>query len=160
MRATSLARRLLSFPRMTVSSVKFEEDELRGESLVVGVAVRGRSRCSRCDRKCPRYDRLGPRRWRHIDSGSWMVYLEARLWRVNCRRCGVVVEQVSWADPRSRFTRPFEELVAWLAQRCDKTAISDLTRIAWRTVGAIIERVVARHRAPIDWSKVTAIGHR
>jgi len=32
-----------------------------------------------------------------------------------------------------------------------------LMRIAWRTVGAIIERVVARHREPIDWTKVTAI---
>jgi transposase len=31
-------------------------------------------------------------------------------------------------------------------------------RIAWRTVGAIIERVVARHREPTDWTKVTAIG--
>ncbi len=157
MRATSLARRLLSFPRMSITSVAFEKDEGGGEGLVLGVALRGRSRCSRCCRKCPRYDQLKPRRWRSLDFGSWIVQLEARLWRVNCPRCGVVVEQVTWADPMSRFTRPFEELVGWLAQRCDKTAISAQLRIAWRTVGAIIERVVARRRQAIDWTKITAI---
>jgi transposase len=85
------------------------------------------------------------------------VFLEASLWRVNCRGCGIVVEEVTWADAGSRFTRRFEELVAWLAQRCDKTAIQHQMRIAWRTVGAIIERVVSRKREPVDWSQLRAI---
>ena len=154
MRAESVARRLLLFPRMSVRGVRFEADDLGDEAMV---AVRGRSRCSRCGRKCPRYDRLATRRWRHLDFGAWQVFLEAQLCRVECRRCGVNVEQVSWADARSRFTMPFEDLVAWLAQRSDKTAISTMLRIAWRTVGAIIERVVSRRREPIDWAEVDAI---
>ena len=157
MRAETVARRLLSFPRQSVGKVRFEADELGGEVLVLEVAVRGRPRCSRCGRRCPGYDRLKPRRWRHLDFGAWEVQLEATLCRVECGRCGVVVEQVSWAEPESRFTLHFEELVGWLAQRCDKTAISTMLRVAWRTVGTILERVVARHRAPIDWTKVTAI---
>ena len=157
MRAETVARRLLSFPRLSVGKVRFEVDEMGDESLVIGVSVRGRSRCSRCGRKCRGYDHLKPRRWRHLDFGAWTVFLEATLARVDCKRCGVVVEQVSWADASSRFTVHFEEQVAWLAKRCDKTAISTLLRIAWRSVGDIIERVVARHRTPIDWTKVTAI---
>lgn len=157
MRAISLTRRLLAFPRMSVRSTKFEQNAVGGACLVIGVAVRGSCRCSRCGRKRPGYDALGMRRWRHLDFGGWEVYLEAQLRRVQCRRCGIVVEQVSWADPSSRFTRPFEELVAWLAQRSDKTKITHELRIAWRTVGRIVERVVARHREPIDWSKVTGI---
>lgn len=157
MRATSVARRLLSFPRMIVKDVCFETDEVGDDILLVEVALRGRSRCSHCGRKCARYDRLKPRRWRHLDFGAWRVQLQAQLWRVDCSRCGVVVEQVSWADASSRFTHPFEDLAAWLAQRCDKTAIGQMLRIAWSTVGRIIERVVARRRAPIDWSEVTAI---
>jgi transposase len=157
MRAETVARRLLSFPRLSVGKVRFETGVLGGEMLVIHVAVRGRSRCSRCGRKCPGYDRLKPRRWRHLDFGAFEVQLEATLARVECRRCGVVVEQVGWADPESRFTLHFEELVGWLAQRCDKTAISQLLRIAWRTVGTIVDRVVARRRERIDWTKVTAI---
>src|SRR5678815_6136917 len=139
MRAETVARRLLSFPRLSVGKVRFETDELGDEVLVIEVAVRGRSRCSRCGRKCPGYDRLKPRRWRHLDFGAWQVHLEATLARVECSRCGVVVEQVSWAEPESRFTLHFEELVGWMAQRCDKTAISTMLRIAWRSVGTILE---------------------
>ena len=157
MRAESLARRLLSFARLSAGKVRFESDDLGGEVLVIEVAVRGRSRCSRCWRECPGYDRLPTRRWRHLDFGGWEVHLEASLARVECSLCGVVVEQVSWAEPESRFTLPFEELVGWLAQRCDKTAISTMLRIAWRSVGTILQRVVARHRVPIDWTKVAAI---
>jgi transposase len=156
-RATTVARRLLWCPRLSVRGLRFETDELDDEALVIDVAVRGRARCGRCGRKCPRYDWLATRRWRHLDFGAWRVFLEARLCRVQCRRCGVNVEQVSWADARSRFTKTFEDLVAWLAQRSDKTAISTMLRISWRSVGRIIERVVARRREPIDWTKVTAI---
>ena len=158
MRAVTLAKRLLSLQRLSVKGIKFEADVMGDTGLVVDVGVQGHCRCSRCGGKCSRYDQLETRRWRHLDFGGWMVHLEAQLWRVDCPRCGVVVEQVSWADPKSRFTRAFEELVAWQAQRCDKTAISAMLRIAWRTVGAIVERVVARRRQPIDWTKVTAIG--
>jgi transposase len=157
MRGETAARRLLSFPRLSVGKVRFESDALGSETLVIEVAVRGRSRCSRCGRKCPGYDRLRPRRWWHLDFGAWEVQLEATLCRVECSRCGVVFEQVSWAAPDSRFTLHFEDYVGWLAQRCDKTAISTMLRIAWRSVGTILERVVERHRAPIDWTKVKAI---
>jgi transposase len=70
--------------------------------------------------------------------------LEYEAWRVDCPRCGVTIELVPWADAQSGFTRPFEDVVAYLAQRADKTTVSTLMRIAWRTVGRIIERVVAR----------------
>jgi transposase len=42
----------------------------------------------------------------------------------------------------SRFTSPFEEMVAYLAQRMDKTAVCRLMGIDWRTVGSIVQRVV------------------
>jgi transposase len=53
---------------------------------------------------------------------------------------------VSWAASlETRFTEAFEELVAYLARATDKTTVSALLGIAWRSVGAIVERVVERH---------------
>ncbi len=43
----------------------------------------------------------------------------------------------------SRFTNPFEEMVTYLAQRMDKTAVCSLMGIDWRTVGTIVQRVVS-----------------
>jgi transposase len=95
---------VLSFARLSVGNVRFEADELGGRVRVLEVAVRGRPRYSRCGRLCPGCDRLKPRRWRHLDFGAWEVQLEAKLCRVECDGCGVFVEQVSWAEPESRFT--------------------------------------------------------
>ena len=44
----------------------------------------------------------------------------------------------------SLFTRTFDELVAYFAQRTDKTTVSRTMGIAWRSVGNIIQRVVDR----------------
>lgn len=49
---------------------------------------------------------------------------------------------MSSARPDTMFTQDFEDLVAWLVTRADKTSVSAFTRIVWRTVGAICERVV------------------
>ena len=65
--------------------------------------------------------------------------------RVMCRRCGVTTELVPWADPGSGgFTRDFEDRVAYLTQRADKTTVSNLMRIAWETVGRIAAWVATR----------------
>lgn len=83
----------------------------------------------------------GVRRWRLLDLGAVPAYLEAAAPRVRCPRHGVVVAAVPWARHGSRFSRVFEDQVAWLVTRCDLTAVAELMRIAWRSVGAIIARV-------------------
>jgi transposase len=49
---------------------------------------------------------------------------------------------VPWARSGSRYTRDFEDVVCWLAQQMAKKPIAGLLRIAWDTVGRIVERVV------------------
>jgi len=78
--------------------------------------------------------------------------------RVKCPTCGVKVERLPWAETSAMFTRPFEDHVGYLAQRCDKTTVSSLMRVAWATVGAIIERVVARHGDRDPLAGLTQIG--
>lgn len=54
------------------------------------------------------------------------------------------VRQVPWACHGAGHTQLFDQQVAWLAwlaTQCSKTAITQLMRIAWRTVGAIITRI-------------------
>jgi transposase len=63
--------------------------------------------------------------------------------------CGVVVELVPWAAPGSWFTTEFEDMTAYLAQHSAKTVVASMMGVAWATVGAIIQRVVAR-RGPRD----------
>jgi transposase len=96
-----------------------------------------------------RYDtRPVPSRWRHLDLGVWRVELRADLRRLRCPDHGVVTEAVPFARPGANLTRDFDDLVAWLCTRIDKTAIWRLVRVSWRTVGRVCERVVASELDP------------
>ncbi|MDP9823640.1 transposase [Nocardioides massiliensis] len=89
------------------------------------------------------YDR-STRSWRGLDLGAAKLILRAEIRRLSCRRCGRVrTEDVPWARPGARFTRDFEDVVVWLAQRMDQTAITRLLRCSWEAVANIVGRVVA-----------------
>jgi transposase len=79
-----------------------------------------------------------------------LAFVEADAPRVRCPYHGVVVCAVSWARHRSRFTRAFEEQPAWQAVNTSKTAVAQLMRIAWRTVGHICERVCVEAQRDVD----------
>jgi transposase len=132
---------LLGLRGAVVEDVELED----GGALVVSVRpkARERDRCPHCRRRRPGYDwGEGRRRWRALDLGTTFAYLEAEAPRVECERHGVVVAAVPWARHDSSFTRAFEDQVAWLAVNTSKTAVAELMRIAWRTVGWICERVM------------------
>ena len=127
---------------------KVDLDEAAGIVVVSVRPTRGaRERCGHCGRRSSRYDQgEGRRRWRALDVGELRCYLEATAPRVRCPRHGVTVAQVSWARHRAGHTRAFDHTVAWLAVQCSKQAVTELLRIAWRSVGAIVARVQADRR--------------
>jgi transposase len=146
-RVTTAFNMLLQLAGVNVTAVAFEPDR-----VVVDVRLRRRRLvCPHCGWSTRwRYD-TGPRPawWRALDLGVWRVVVRCRLRRLVCRPCGrVTVESVDFARHGARFTRDVEDLVAWLATRTDKTAITRLLRMNWRTVGAIIARVVADELDP------------
>jgi transposase len=141
---------LLGIEKTSIVRIEYDEDEQR---LVVHVKPheRERRRCPTCRRRCPAYDRgEGRRRWRALDLGTMVAELEADAPRITCREHGVLVAAVPWARHHAGHTRFFDDQVAWLAVQTSKTAVTKLMRIAWRTVGAIITRVVADIDATVD----------
>jgi transposase len=146
----TLWRALLGVEKTVVEAVEFDEDE---QLLVAHVRPRkrARGRCGRCGRRSPGYDAgEGRRRWRALDLGVVQVWLEGDALRVRCPAHGPTVAAVPWARHAAGHTYVFDEQVAWLATQCSKSAITELMRIAWRTVGAIITRVWADVEAMHD----------
>ena len=133
---------LLCVTRTAIKSMRFEE-----EKLVIGISPRTgqRCRCPHCNRKSPVHDRsTHPRRWRALDLGSTMTYLEYRTLRVRCPEHGIVTAAVPWTHHASRFTHAFEEQVAWLCVHCNRSVVSQLMRIDWKGVGPVCKRVYDR----------------
>jgi transposase len=144
---------------MVIEDLAIETETSRGRnpvtSEVLVFTVRPKasqaSRCSRCRRRCPGYDGGdGTRRWRTLDVGTTKAYLQATAPRVQCGEHGVVVAHTPWARPGARHTWLFEDTCAWLAAHTALSVLTVLLRIAWRTVAAIVTRVVADGRDTND----------
>jgi transposase len=153
-RITKVFNELLSLQGIRVKAVDFDYD-------TITVEVLPRSYKHRCP--CCSYSSWGSydgeeRLWRHVALGRWKVYLKYRICRLRCPAHGVITEAVSWAEPGGRFTRDFENLVAWTARTMDKTAVTRLLHISWVTVGRIVERVVLRKLNQDRLNELYAIG--
>ena len=160
MLAANVWRRLLGVDRATViDEIDFDEE---AESVVVHVRPRRstKRRCGRCGRRAPGYDQgEGRRNWRALDLGTLQCFLQADSPRVNCPEHGPTVAQVPWARHGAGHTREFDDQVAWLVTHTAKSTVVDLMRVAWRTVGSIITRVVDDGRAAHDpFDNLTRIG--
>lgn len=155
-RATTAFNMLLALPGVNVTAVAFEPAR-----VVVDVRMRRqRLICAECGYST-RWRHNTQKRastWRGLDLGVWRVTVRATLRRLTCPDHGVVVEAVAFARPGARYTRDVDDLVAWLATKMDKTAVTRLARVNWRTVGAMIERVVADELDPHRLDDLYEIG--
>lgn len=150
MRRTKMLARALGVERAIIERVD-EDAETSEFTLHVRPRKEDGQRCPICRVPCAGYDDgAGRRRWRTHDMGLMRAYVEADAPRVRCLEHGVKVAHVPWARPKSGFTKSFEDMVAWLAVRTDRTTLSTLVGIAWRTVGSILERVRAEGEAARD----------
>jgi transposase len=155
-RVTTAFNRLLALPGVTVDDVSFGADV-----VTVDVALRRRRLvCPQCEfSTAARYDsRPVSSTWRHTDMGRWRVAVRMGLRRLRCPTHGVRVEAVPFARHRSQFSRDFEDLVAFLATKTDKTTITRFCRVDWDTVGRICERVVADGLDPDRLDGLVSIG--
>jgi transposase len=103
--------RLLGLGAVVVEAVNFGDE---GEVVVVArPRWYQRDRCGICRRRSAGFDLgEGRRRWRALDLGSTLAFVEAEAPRVRCREHDVVVCAVPWARHGSRFTRSFEDQTA------------------------------------------------
>lgn len=95
-----------------------------------------------------------------MDINTYKVIIRAQLVRVCCKKHNVRTESVSWARPGSRFTRDFENQIAYLSLTQTLKDASKTLRIAWNTCGSVIKRVLNDVEPNIEdrWNGLEEIG--
>lgn len=98
-------KRMLNLPVNVVTGVPRVEKDPRGGDVVI-VPVRpyanDMDRCAGCGEHGRPYDRLGVRRWRHLDIGCARLMLEYAPPRVTCADHGVTSRWCRGRDARAR----------------------------------------------------------
>ena len=136
----SVLKEALGLGRSVIEGVRIE-----GGPAIVSARPRRRApRCPVCGRRCDGYDRLATRRWRATDLGASRCHPGYAPLRVRCPEHGAGAEAVPWArSAASRFVSASGDQVARLAPRMRGSALAELVRVDWHTVGGICPGVEA-----------------
>lgn len=118
----------------------------------------GRPICSGCGQRRPGYDRLQPRRFQFVPLWQIAVVFVYALRRVDCPRCGVIVERVPWSNGKSQLTISYQWFLAGWAKRLSWQEVAGVFHTTWEHVRDSVWHAVAWGLVHRDLSGVTAIG--
>ena len=129
---------------------------------VLDVTIRARANgqpvCSGCSRRGPGYDRLPERRFEFVPLWGCAVFFLYAPRRVACRRCGVTVEQVPWADGKSPLTTTYLWFLAAWAKRLPWQEVATVFRTTWSSVYRAVTLAVLWGLANRSLEGIAAVG--
>jgi len=119
----------------------------------------GRPECSQCGQKGPIYDHQPtPRRFDFVPFWGIAVVFVYTMRRVNCRKCGVKVEQVPWAKGKSPTTTTYAWFLSQWAKMLSWSDTAKMFKTSWSTVFNSVEMAVEWGRNHLSLENISAIG--
>jgi transposase len=157
MRDTALLQLALGLtPPWTVSRSDFDP-EARRLDIEIDFASGSRFACPTCGAAdCPAYD-TERMTWRHLNFFQHQAYLNARVPRVRCDKCGVKTASVPWARSDSGFTLLFEALVMTMVSAMPVKAVARIVGVHYTWVWRVVHHYLDLARARADASGVTRL---
>jgi transposase len=160
MQLKTILNRVQKFKHFVYGKAILLEIETNKFAILIEMLARTNSKpiCSGCEEPGPGYDTLPPRKFEFVPFWNIAVFFIYALRRVNCRRCGVKVEKVPWADGKNTLTKTYMQFLAAWAKKLSwkETALSFHT--TWEKVFKSVEWSVAWGLAHRDLSNVRSIG--
>jgi len=114
--------------------------------------------CSGCHQQAPGYDHLALRRFDFVPLWGFMVQLLYRMRRVDCKTCGVRVEEVPWAIGKHQLSKAYMLFLAHWARRLSWKETAIAFRTTWDKVFDAVQYVVEWGLAHRDLGEIRAIG--
>ena len=157
MRFLTFVNAVLHFKGFVFDSVFLTDNN---NSLVLGLRPHKRSKpaCSGCSHKGATYDHLAPRLYEHVPLWNIKVYFQYARRRVDCRRCGIKVERVPWAEGKQRMTNDLRHFLSTWARRLTWCEVASCFHTSWNTVYRAVRSTVEWRLENRVLSGIKAIG--
>lgn len=117
-----------------------------------------RALCSGCQQPAPGYDHLTERRFEFVPLWGIRVFLLYRMRRVECKTCGVKVEQVPWAEGKKELTKVYMQFLANWARKLSWKEVASTFNTSWEKVFHAVEYMVEWGKANRSLDHIKAIG--
>ncbi len=133
-----------------------------GQTVLIPVRPRKRSAaiCSGCHQPAPGYDQSRtPRRFEFIGFRGYLVFLVYCMRRVECKQCGVVVEEVAWGVGKHSSTKVYMHFLGHWARKLSWKETAEEFRTSWDKVHDAVAYLVAWGDWSIQsWGRFAPIG--
>jgi transposase len=159
MQLKTILNRVQRFPSFVYDQVRW--DEQGGQPLLcVLILPRAGSRpiCPGCDQRRSGYDQQPARRYEFVPLWGLRVVFEYSARRVDCPRCGVLVEKLPWAQGKSRLTEAYVWFLAGWARRLSWKQVAEVFHSSWDTVFRAVSQAVEWGLAHRSLAGLSAIG--
>ena len=124
----------------------YERARLTESTKTIEIEVRPRrgskACCSGCSRPAAGYDQLAQRRFEFIPIWGFAVVLRYSMRRVQCRACGVKVEEVPWAQGKHTLCKAYMLFLADWARKLSWKQTAQSFHTSWEKVYDAVEYVV------------------
>jgi transposase len=159
MQLKTILNRVHHLKSFVYESVELAESDGKPE-ILVQLRARSNSRpeCSGCGRRGSVYDTQSPRQFDFVPLWGIAVVFFYPMRRVNCGRCGVLIERVPWASGKHQLTDAYSWVLARWAQRMSWQQVAQVFETSWNTVYRSVERAVEWGLEHRDTSNIEAIG--
>ncbi len=129
-------------------------------SLVFTITERSNSCgiCSGCKKKGSAYDHLKMRLFEFVPLWGVSVSFAYSMRRINCKSCGVTVEEVPWAEGKSQLTKEYAHFLSDWAKRISWSEVAQIYNTSWHTVYRAVATIVIFGLAHRSLDEATAIG--
>ena len=114
--------------------------------------------CSGCLKPAPGYDSLAERRFEFVPLWGIRVFLLYTMRRVQCKTCGVKVEQVPWGGGKKELTKVYMQFLASWARKLSWKEVACTFNTSWEKVFHAVEYVVEWGKAHRSLDNIKAIG--
>jgi len=159
MQLKTILNRVQKFKCFIYESIQLIE-HTDGLRLEAKVKARRNSRpiCSVCGKRGSGYDTLPTRGFEFVPLWGIKVFFIYRPRRVDCKLCGVKVEQMPWAKGKSHRTEAYEWFLAGWAKRLSWKEVAAVFSTTWENVFRSVEMAVNWGRSHQDLANIQAIG--
>ncbi len=108
MRIETMLNKCQKFKSFVYKNVKLVGVEHDNKHLEVNIEPRKNAHavCSCCHRQARLYDRLSVRYFEFVPMWGYRVFFIYKMRRVNCKTCGIKVEEVPWASGKYTLLPP------------------------------------------------------
>jgi len=159
MQIKCILNRVQKFQSFVYKRVRMTEED---GSLVLLVDIVPRENswliCSKCGKPCRGYDTLDHRRFEFVPMWGIQVFFIYLMRRCDCPDCGVVVEEVPWAEGKQQLTKTYAWFLAGWAKIMSWKEVARAFKTTWDHVFQAVEMAVRWGLDHRDLESVTAIG--